>query len=355
MKLKLCAAALLLLGLTNLTGCTTVGYYSQIVSGHMKIVIGQRPIDEVLADESTDDITRHRLTLAQQARLFAVSELGLPDNDSYSTYYDTGRDFVTWNVIAADEFSLDAKRWCFPVAGCVSYRGYYKHASAERYANGLAEQGMDVAVTGATAYSTLGWFNDPLLNTILKRSDAGIVALIIHELAHQQLYVKDDSTFNESFATFVERTGLSLWLDNNPDVDKDFLARMDQFKKRRVEFLELLQNTRAELADLYQSGQSSEQMRTGKAKIFTQMRDNYQQLKSSWDGYSGYDGWFAKPLNNARLVAVGTYHDYVSAFAALFNSVDRDFERFYAASGDLAELSPSVRLKRIKELQASSN
>ena len=189
---------------TALSGCGTVGYYSQIITGHMKIVMGKESVEKIVANEETDDLTRQRLQLALRAREFAIKELALPDTKSYTTFYDTGRDFVTWNVVAAPEFSFSPKTWCFPVAGCVSYRGYYAEADAKAYADSLAaDGGMDVAVGGATAYSTLGWFSDPLLNTMLNRSESGLVALLFHEMAHQKIYVGDDSKFNESFAGFV--------------------------------------------------------------------------------------------------------------------------------------------------------
>jgi len=198
-------ALVIIAALVFVSGCSTVGYYSQIVSGHMKIVLGKRSLADVASDENIDESLKHRLSVAQKARQFGIQELGLPNNESYTSFYDTGKRFVTWNVVASDEFSFEPRTWCFPIAGCVSYRGYYSEESAQEYADNLAaEEGLDVAVNGATAYSTLGWFKDPLLNTMLDRSDPSIASLLFHELAHQQLYVGDDSTFNESYASFVE-------------------------------------------------------------------------------------------------------------------------------------------------------
>ena len=235
-----------------LAGCSTVGYYSQIVSGHMRIVMGKRPLAEVAIDETIDDSIKRRLDLAQRARVFGIEQLNLPNNESYTSFYDTGQEYVTWNVVAAKEFSLDPHNWCFPIAGCVSYRGYYSREDAQSYADGLAEEGLDVTVTGATAYSTLGWFEDPLLNTMLDRSDPSIASLLFHELAHQQLYVGDDSTFNESFATFVEKEGLKQWQKNeqliNPQLDQSAMAKeLDVRKRRQQQFILLLTDTRDSL------------------------------------------------------------------------------------------------------------
>jgi predicted aminopeptidase len=317
----------------------------------MKIVMGKEPVATVIADQDTDEQTRRRLQVALDARQFAINKLHLPKNDSYTSYYDTGRNFVTWNVIAADEFSLKPKTWCFPIAGCVSYRGYYAREAASGYAKKLEEAGMDVAITGATAYSTLGWFDDPLLNTILNRSDADITALIIHELAHQQLYVSDDSTFNESFATFVEQEGVRRWQNNNPvSSGTDLVQQMALRMERKRDFLDLLNNTKTGLLTLYASDESESEMRRQKQQHFEQMKRDYSQLKEAWGGYQGYDGWFARPLNNARLAAVGTYNDYLPAFSALFDQSGKDFKTFYRASRELAEMPREMRNKRLSEL-----
>ena len=340
-----------------LTGCTTIGYYSQIVGGHMRIVLGKRSVEEVVADESVDESIKHRLTVAQKAREFAIDSLELPNNQSYTSFYDTGRGFVTWNVIAADEFSFQPRLWCFPIAGCVSYRGYYSEDNAQRYADGLAEEGLDVAVNGATAYSTLGWFRDPLLNTMLQRSDPSIAALLFHELAHQQLYVGDDSTFNESFATFVENEGLKRWQEHvmktDPElIDENLTEAIALGKKRRGEFIELLSATRDDLSELYESEIAPEQMREQKRLRFEQMREEYALLKASWDGYEGYDRWFERKLNNARLVAVGTYNDYIPAFQTLFERSGRSFEQFFIAAKELSRLPLDERTEVMQQLGA---
>ncbi len=343
-----------------LAGCSTVGYYSQIVSGHMRIVMGKRPLAELASDDSITDSIKRRVDLAQRARIFGIEQLGLPNNESYTSFYDTGQEYVTWNVVAAEEFSLEPVNWCFPIAGCVSYRGYYAPEDAESYAAGLAEQGLDVAVNGATAYSTLGWFEDPLLNTMLDRSDPSIASLLFHELAHQQLYVGDDSTFNESFATFVEKEGLKQWQKNEerlyPDLDQSAMAKeLEARERRQQQFIALLTNTRDSLVALYETSADPELMRQKKQQQFDQMRVDYASLKASWDGYIGYDRWFSQEMNNARLVSVATYNDYVPAFEVLFRETGSSFEQFYLAALDLSKLPLEERTLRMQDLLARSS
>lgn len=334
-----------------LIGCGTVGYYSKIVTGHMKIVMGKQSVEEVVGRQDTDDKTRHRLQVALQAREFAINELSLPDTNSYTTFYDTGRDFVTWNVVAAPAFSFAPKTWCFPVAGCVSYRGYYDETDAQSYADELFnEEGMDVAVVGATAYSTLGWFSDPLLNTMLRRGDAGLAALLFHEMAHQKIYVGNDSKFNESFAGFVERVGLERWLTAHGD--PNLLAEIDKRTQRQKQFIQLLQNARKKLQTVYESNIDVGRKTQQKNEHFERLRADYADLKASWEGYSGYDHWFSKPLNNARLVSVATYTDYLPAFRVLFLDANEDFEQFYTAANQLADLPFEAREREMSALTA---
>ncbi len=335
-----------ILGIT--TGCSGISYYSQIVSGHMRIVMGKKPVAEVAEDNSIDDGLRRRLKLALQARQFGIDELDLPNNESYQTFYDTKRNYVTWNVVAAEEFSFKPETWCFPVAGCVSYRGYYAKEDAEAYSQELARSGLDVAVNGATAYSTLGWFADPLLNTMLNRSDAGIITLLFHELAHQKMYVSNDSKFNESFAVFVEQAGLALWQERYGTTDQ--LAKLQTRRTRQDNFIELLRNTRDDLQVLFDSEIPQSVMRQKKAERFDQLRREYETLKENWGGYSGYDAWFERDLNNARLVAVATYNDYIPAFQVLFEQSNRDFPAFYKAVQSLADLPREQRTKQMNSL-----
>ncbi len=345
--------ALLVAGALGASGCQSVGYYSQAIGGHLKLMRARQPIDELLASDDTDPALKAKLETLLTARRFAVDELALPDTDSYRTYAATGRRYVTWNVVAAEEFSLSPYTWCFPVAGCVSYRGYYAEGDAREYADELAEeQGADVSVGGATAYSTLGWFDDPVLDTMLRGDALRYVGTLFHEMAHQQLYVKDDSDFNEAYATFVERQGVREWLRARGEG-----ARAPTYETslaRREAFADLLATTRASLAELYDSDLDEAAMRAAKATAFEDMRARYAELKASWGGFAGYDDWFARELNNARLVAVSTYRRLVPAFEALFAESGSDLERFHAAAEALGELPAEKRAARLEALMAGA-
>ena len=342
--------ALLALAAAPLAGCQTVGYYSQAVGGHLALMRAREPIDELLEDDATDPELRAKLETLLEARRFAVEELALPDTDSYRTYVETGRRYVTWNVVAAPEFSLSAHTWCFPVAGCVSYRGYYAEEDARAYADEFAEEGFDVAVGGASAYSTLGWFDDPVLDTMLRGGELRYVGTLFHEMAHQRFYVQDDSDFNEAYATFVEREGVRRWLASRGQEER--LPAYEAALARGADFAELLAGAREALVALYGQDLGEAAMRAAKAEAFDAMRADYEALKASWDGYAGYDGWFARELNNARLVAVSTYRRRVPAFAALFELEGRDLERFHEAVEALGEMTKAERTARLDELAA---
>jgi len=339
-----------LLAVASLSGCSTLGYYSQAVGGHLKLMRAREPIERLLADENTDPELRAKLETLTAARAFGVSELGLPDNDSYSTYVATGRRAVTWNVVAAEEFSLQPRTWCFPVAGCVSYRGYFAEEEARAYAAALAdEEGLDVSVGGASAYSTLGWFDDPVLDTMLRGGELRYVSTLFHELAHQVVYVKDDSDFNEAYATFVEQIGTRRWLTARDEANR--IADYEASLGRSEDFVALLARTREALLALYDEGGMDEgTRRTRKAAAFETMRERYAELKVTWGDYAGYDGWFARDLNNARLVAVSTYRRFVPAFAALYAEAGEDIERFHALVAEVVELPREARRERLEAL-----
>lgn len=336
-----------------LAGCSTtiadLGYYWQTVKGHWQILSRARPVDEVIADPGTTPVLRARLEAAQQLRAFSVTELKLPDNGSYRGYADLGRTFVVWNVVATPEFSLVPYQWCFPVAGCVTYRGYYEQAAADQEAAGLQAQGHDVQVGGVAAYSTLGWFDDPLLSTFIAYPEVELGRLIFHELAHQVVYVKGDTVFNESFATAVEQIGLEHWLDRHgtPEQRAAWIA----WQRRRDDFLALLQRTRARLEALYGRGGAPEALRPAKAAIFATLRAEYRQLRDGqWNGFKGYDRWFDRELGNAHLAAVAAYTAWVPAFRRLHAQVGGDFRHFYEAVADLARLDPAARRDALRGL-----
>ncbi len=337
----------------SLMSCSSIGYYSQAATGHLKLMNAREPIDELLKSDSTDPELRKKLQTLVDARLFAIDTLKLPATKSYTTYAALGRDYVTWNVVAAEEFSLQPKTWCFPIAGCVSYKGYFKEQAANDYAAELAAEQYDVTVGGATAYSTLGWFDDPVLDTMLRGGDIRYVSTLFHEMAHQVLYVKDDSNFNEAFASFVEQQGVRIWLESRDENER--IERYDAFLKRSDDFNALLKDTQTDLRQLYSQELESEQMREQKKAVFSKMQEGYVGLKESWNGYSGYDGWFSREVNNARLLAVATYRKWVPAFEAIYKEQGKSMEDFYDAATKISKLPKDERQDLLSAYLAGSS
>jgi predicted aminopeptidase len=334
-------------GAALLASCSTLNYYSQAAQGQLELLSDAKPIDDWLADPATNPKLRHRLETARQIRRFAVQAMGLPDNDSYKNYAALKRQYVLWNVVATPELSLRPLEWCFPVAGCVNYRGYYSKADAQAYANQLRAQGNDVEVGGVPAYSTLGWFSDPLVSTFINYPDAELARLIFHELAHQIVYVQGDSQFNESFASTVEQEGVELWLERfgNPAMREAY----DKYSVRKRDFLALLVKYRKELEQAYKSPLPDAAKRRAKAQLFAHLKDDYQVLKTSWGGYSGYDRFFAEPLSNAHLASIATYNDFVPAFQALLKR-HKTWGGYYREVRRVAELDRSDRHRFLKAL-----
>lgn len=329
-----------------LNGCSSASYYSQLVGGQLRLLQAREPIDRVIADPTRDSNLRAHLAQAQAARAFASSHLHLPDNKSYRLYADIGRPFVVWNVFATPEFSLAPQTHCFPIAGCVAYRGYYSQDAARGEAALQRLKGMDVAIGGVEAYSTLGWFNDPILSSMMHWGDERLATLIFHELAHQRFYIKDDTEFNESFATFVEQEGTRQWrASRGLAPDNDIRIR------QRDQFIQLILDTRQRLEQLYAQPLSPEQMRLRKAEAFERLRADYQRLRDTqWAGNKRYDAWVYAPLNNARLLPFGLYDQWVPAFAALFKRVDGDWVAFYAEVEKLGKLEAQARKAGLKAL-----
>ena len=346
------AAGVTALMVLGLTGCSTLGYYWQSASGHMRMLNAARPIGEWLDDAQTAALLKKRLTLAQRIRRFAVTELQLPDNPSYQRYADLQRNAVVWNVTAAPEFSLTLKTWCFPVAGCVGYRGYFSEAEARTEAEDLKAQGLEISVYGVPAYSTLGWMNwaggDPLLNTFIAYTDGELARLVFHELAHQVTYAEGDTMFNESFATAVERLGVQRWLASQ--ASDEVRKAYDVFDGRRQQFRALTQATRQALTDIYKKKAPAVQqipLQSALKNIAMQrFRDDYAQLRASWGGYAAYDPWVAR-ANNAAFGAQAAYDELVPGFEALFEHEDRDWPRFYDAVKRLASQSKAERHKAL--------
>jgi predicted aminopeptidase len=328
--------------------CTTLGYYSQSVSGQLGVMARRQPVDDLINDPGTDPQLKQRLVMVQSMRRFASDTLVLPDNSSYTLYADIGRPFVVWNVFAAPELSLELKTWCYPFAGCVAYRGYFARADAVAYAERLREQGYDVYSGGVKAYSTLGWFDDPVLNTVMEYSEARLAGLIFHELAHAQLYVPDDTAFNESFATAVELAGVDAWLAQQGDAQAAREYR--EFHARKAAFYELVAQTRSELLAVYASDITDAQMRRAKQRLIGVMRERYAVLKRGWGGEGDFDAWFAADINNAQLGATSAYREYLPAFRQLLRHSDGDYARFYAAAAKIGELPADERRRRLLAL-----
>jgi len=312
-----------------------LGYYYDIVKGHLQILWNRQPIQKVIENPETSQELRKKLTAVLEIRDFASRELGLPDNKSYRVYADIERPFAVWNVVAAPEFSVEPLQWCFPIAGCVSYRGFHKLEKAQAFADSLRAEGYDVYLYGVAAYSTLNWFSDPVLNTFAQRPIPYLAALIFHELAHQVVYVKDDSAFNEAFAKTVELEGVRRWLavqDNSMDLERFAVSF-----QREEAFSQMVLSLREKLRRLYAEPLANDNKRLKKAELFDQFRQEYEDLKSSWNGYAGFDRWMEKDLNNAKLVSISTYHDLVPAFRGLLAHDGGDLKKFYA---DVAKLKP---------------
>ena len=343
------AAALAALALT---GCASAGYYAQSVTGHLGLMLRARPIEAVIAEPGTDPRLATRLRTALDIREFASRVLGLPENASYRRYADSGRPYVVWNVVAAPELSLEPRRWCFPFAGCVSYRGYFSGPDAAAFAAGLASEGWDVTVAGVRAYSTLGWFDDPLPGSVVELPEYSLAGLVFHELAHQRLYVPGDTEFNESFAVVVERAGVRRWLEaaGRSELSESYRIATE----RRAAFLALVRGARRDLEALYASSRSDAEKRAAKAQRIGRLRARYTALRAGWRDGPSYDGWFERGVNNAALALVSTYDRWVPALEALLARSGGDLEAFYRACDALAKLPPAERRAGLEALEPAA-
>jgi predicted aminopeptidase len=340
------------------SGCSTVGYYTRSVTGHLELLQAARPVPEWLDDPATSAALKQRLALSQRIRDFAVSALAEPDNASYRRYADLRRPAAVWNVVAAPELSLVPKTWCFWVVGCVGYRGYYEQARADAHAAELHGEGLDVAVYPVPAYSTLGrlptggWFADPLLNTFIGYPEGDLARLIFHELAHQVAFAPGDTLFNESFASTVEKLGAERWLAER--ATPAARAEYEIAQARRADFRTLTSRYRDELARLSASSQSIAAKRAGKAAVLARLRVDYADMKATrWNGYAGYDAWFAQ-ANNAAFGVLASYTGLVPTFETLFEREGRDFTRFHVEVKRLAALPLPERQAALAAAATSS-
>lgn len=342
-RCTLVAALLLVLAQA---GCSTLGYYWQSASGHLRLLQAARPVQDWIDDPATPAALRERLVRSREIRDFAVQSLHLPDNASYRRYADIGRDAVVWNVVATPELSLQLETWCYPLLGCVGYRGYFDKAEAEALATQLRGQGREVHVYGVPAYSTLGklpgrWFADPLLSTFIRWSDPEVARMVFHELAHQVAYAADDTVFNESFATAVERLGTAQWLRTHADAAER--ERVERAEARRRQFRALVADYRARFVALYASDRSDDDKRAGKARLYDALRAEHAALVAQdGPGWRGYGNWFAN-VNNAVLAVQAAYDGRVADFERLFHRCDDDYVCLYREAQRLAALPKAER------------
>jgi predicted aminopeptidase len=330
------------------SGCVSLEYYAQAVGGHLEVMRLAVPIEERLREADTPEPLREKLAKVLAIREFASREIALPDNGSYRRYADIGRPFVVWNVFAAPEFSVKPVESCFLFAGCVSYRGFYSEEGAQQHAAALAEQGHDVYIGGVPAYSTLGWFSDPVLSTFIQYPEPEVARILFHELAHQVAYVKGDTIFNESFAATVEEEGVRRWLEREGTSAQR--TAYEDSRRRRSEFVALVIKYRVELAAFYDLPAEPEEKRAGKRRLFARMQDEYRALKVSWGGFAGYDRLFTRGANNALLASVASYSELVPAFRALLAREHDDLSAFYVAARELAKLDKPERDARLAAL-----
>ena len=325
-----------------------LSYYMHLFKGGFELLRGRKPIEKVIADPETEPHLRSRLEVASSAREFASQALLLPRNKSYRSYKNLGRPFASWAVVAAPELSLQPIEWCFPIAGCVSYRGYFSSQKAEKFAARLRQRGYDVDVGGVRAYSSLGWFADPVLNTFLSLRDFDLAGLIFHELAHQKLYVKGDTAFNEAFATVVEAEGVRRWVEERDD--PELVSHYRSSSRQERQWISLARRTRTQLEGVYKAAESDDWKREQKAEIFAGLRQRYRELAAADESWVIFEDWFGAGLNNARLLAIAAYHEYEPALQRVLARCDFELRCFYAESAAISEMSQEERSRTLGAL-----
>jgi predicted aminopeptidase len=326
----------------------SLGYYAQSLLGQLELILKRKPLYALIDWPGTPPELNRKLKLIIEIRRFAVQELGLPDNGSYSSYTPLDRPYVVWNVMATPELSFEPARWCFPFIGCQTYAGYFSEDKARHYASRLSSGGEDVYVSGVAAYSTLGWFSDPVPSTLLRWDDAQLVNYVIHELAHQILYVPGDTAFNEAFAVAVAKHGVRRWLERNATpLD---VAEFQAATEREREFATLIMETRQRLVSLYRQAISPQNMRGNKALILKEMKLKYAALRSKWGGFRGYDSFMNEGLNNAKLSSVVTYQEHARAFDHLFDATSGRFHEIYRIATQLGNMDYRERTACLADL-----
>lgn len=330
-------------------GCSEIGYYGQATHGQLSLLFARDDIHDIIKNKQTDKLLRKRLTHLLKAREFAESQLSLPVGSAYLDYVDLKRPYVIWNITAAEEFSLRGFQWCYPVIGCQSYRGYFDEKSAIDFASKLETQGLEIWVNGVDAYSTLGWFDDPVLNTFFKRNDTGIAALLFHELAHRVVYIDGDTAFNESFASSVELAGIKLWMtaQGTPERYDSFIAK----KTTQKAFISLVLKTHKELQTIYHSELTVEDKRQKKSEAIEHLRSSFSEAAKHNPRLKGYSHWINSEINNAKLVTIANYHQYIESFSQLLIDNEHDFDEFYQAVAQLGEKEKEARILELQRLK----
>ena len=322
-RYKLISCLILLL----LSGCSTFSYYNQAISGQSELLEKRVPITDVLTDKKLDINVRRKLQVVQEARVFSVKELGLPDNNSYRDYADLKRPYVMWNVFVTPAFSLKPIEWCYPIVGCIAYRSFFTRTDAQQLKLEMEAKGHDVYLAGIPAYSTLGWFDDPVVNSMMHWEDYDLVGTLFHELAHQKFYIKSDTVFNESLAKTIEQEGLRRWMNYKSQGKLYQKYLLDD--KREKAFVKIVLNARSRLERLYNNNQKQVNKLAAKLDVFRLLRQDYRQLREFWGGYDGYDRWMLSGVNNAKIQSIATYYDYVPAFKRILTEQGGDLSLFY--------------------------
>src|SRR5579862_72507 len=364
LRKKWLVVVLLALIVAAVSGCQTIGYYAQAIKGEGQILANRKPIDKLISDPHTPADLRQKLELVQRMRAFAKDSLKLPVDNYYLKYTDVHREYVVWNVQAASEFSLQPKTWWYPVVGSLEYRGYFSEAGANKCAAPLRKKGYDVYVDGVEAYSTLGWFKDPILNTFITRSEPELAEVLFHELGHKRVFARGDIDFNEAYATTVGQEGAHRWLKANGETN--LLEKYNVALARDNQFVHLVMSTRTRLEKLYGDTLDKDgkvkaakvpplppaELKQEKEKIFADLQADYQKLKASWGGYSGYDDWFAGQVNNAQLNTIANYYDYLPSFKRLLEMNGGNMEKFYQEVERLSKIPKDERHQKLRDLAA---
>ena len=332
--------------ISGLTGCAGLSWYGQAASGQLTLLSKREDIADLLADPGIDTQLAERLRLALAIRDFAVSELGLPDSPSYTEYADLERSAAVWNVVAAPRFEVEPKTWCYPMVGCLAYRGYFDQQEAERAAENLEAEGYDAAVFPVPAYSTLGWFADPVLNTMLGRGDTWLAGLIFHELTHEKLFVNGDTAFSEAYATASERIGLERWLTARGDLEE--LERWRRAEAVQARFTELLLDSREALAQVYSSELTDARKQAYREQIFEALKARVRSLDQDV-GDDRFSRWASRDINNAHLALVATYEAWVDGFLRIFAACQGDMACFHGRVVELAKADADTRRRVLSD------